>query len=118
MSGASTLPAITPYAAMQADALGAAAMDMPPMPAIPAAGAGIGAAASSPFGRLVSQGLEGINTELIAAQGGLQALAVGQAPNLHQTMMRLEESRLSFQLLLQVRNRLLEAYQDVMKMQV
>jgi flagellar hook-basal body complex protein FliE len=32
--------------------------------------------------------------------------------------MRLEESRLSFQLLMQVRNRLLEAYQDVMKMQI
>jgi flagellar hook-basal body complex protein FliE len=45
-------------------------------------------------------------------------LAVGNAENLHQIMIRLEESRLSFQLLMQVRGRLLEAYQDVMKMQI
>jgi flagellar hook-basal body complex protein FliE len=33
-------------------------------------------------------------------------------------MVRLEESRIALQLALQVRNRMLEAYQDVMKMQV
>ena len=33
-------------------------------------------------------------------------------------MIRLEEAALSFQLMLQVRNRVLEAYQDVMRMQV
>jgi flagellar hook-basal body complex protein FliE len=38
--------------------------------------------------------------------------------NLHQVMLHLEESRIGLQLLLQVRNRVLEAYQDVMKMQV
>jgi flagellar hook-basal body complex protein FliE len=48
----------------------------------------------------------------------LQQLATGDAQNLHQVMIRLEESRLSFQLLMQVRGRLLDAYQDVMKMQV
>ena len=48
----------------------------------------------------------------------LQRLAAGEVDNLHQVMVSLEEARLSFQLLVQVRNRLLEAYQDVLKMQV
>jgi flagellar hook-basal body complex protein FliE len=48
----------------------------------------------------------------------MQRLAAGEVQNLHQIMIRLEESKLSFQLMLQVRNRLLEAYQDVMKMQI
>jgi flagellar hook-basal body complex protein FliE len=43
---------------------------------------------------------------------------VGNVQNLHQVMIRLEESRLAFQLTMQVRNRLLESYQDVMRMQV
>jgi flagellar hook-basal body complex protein FliE len=76
------------------------------------------AAAGGEFGRLVTQGIGEVNGQLLASQGDLQRLATGDVQNLHQVMVRLEESRLSFELLLQVRNRLLEAYQDVMKMQV
>jgi flagellar hook-basal body complex protein FliE len=70
------------------------------------------------FGQMVSQGIGEVNQQLLASQTDLQQLATGNVQNLHQIMIRLEESSLSFQLLLQVRNRLLEAYQDVMKMQV
>ncbi len=74
--------------------------------------------AADAFGRLVTEGIGEVNRQLVTSQGDLQRLAAGDVQNLHQIMVRLEESRLSFQLLLQVRNRLLEAYQDVMKMQV
>jgi len=70
------------------------------------------------FGQLVSEGLQGVNRKLMVSQADLQQLALGQAPNLHEVMVRLEESRISFQLAMQVRNRLLEAYQEVMRMQV
>lgn len=70
------------------------------------------------FGAMVTQGLQQVNEQLLATQGDLQALAVGDVQNLHQVMIRMEESRISFQLMMQVRNRLLEAYQDVMKMQI
>jgi flagellar hook-basal body complex protein FliE len=33
-------------------------------------------------------------------------------------MMSLEKAKLSFELALQVRNKLLEAYQDIMRMQI
>lgn len=78
----------------------------------PSAAAGVG------FGDLVSRGLADVNQQLLTSQVDLQQLATGNVQNLHQMMIRLEESRLSFQLFLQVRNRLLEAYQDLMKMQV
>ena len=70
------------------------------------------------FGALVTQGLQQVNEQLLQTQGDLQALAVGDVQNLHQVMVRMEESRIAFQLMMQVRNRLLEAYQDVMKMQI
>ncbi|MNL53036.1 flagellar hook-basal body protein FliE [compost metagenome] len=70
------------------------------------------------FGQLVSNGLTQVNDQLVASQVDLQKLAVGNAQNLHQIMINLEESRLSFQLMMQVRSRLLEAYQDIMKMPV
>jgi flagellar hook-basal body complex protein FliE len=70
------------------------------------------------FGDMVTQGLQQVNTQLNASQIALQRLATGDVQNLHQVMIGLEESRLSFQLFMQVRNRMLEAYQDIMKMQV
>ena len=70
------------------------------------------------FGQMVSQGVDEVNQQLLSSQTDLQELAVGNTQNLHQIMIRLEETRLSFQLFMQVRNRLLEAYQDIMKMQV
>lgn len=76
------------------------------------------ASASSSFSDMVSQGISKVNDQLLTSQADLQALASGDVQNLHQVMMRLEESRLSFQLMVQVRNRLLESYQEVMKMQI
>lgn len=85
---------------------------------IAAAGVGKTGPAGAEFGRLISDGLSHVNEQLGASEVDLQRIATGDVQNLHQVMMRLEESRLSFQLLMQVRNRLLEAYQDVMKMQI
>ncbi|GAB2591449.1 hypothetical protein GCM10027034_25090 [Ramlibacter solisilvae] len=79
-------------------------------------GAGTGAPAM--FADMVSQGLAQVNEKLQAGQAGLQRLATGDVQNVHQVMIQLEESRLSFQLMMQVRGRLLEAYQDIMKMQI
>lgn len=89
-------------------------------PSLAATGMGAGpqAAGGVDFGQMVSDGISQVNQQLAASQVDLQRLATGDVQNLHQVMMNLEETRLSFQLLMQVRNRMLEAYQDVMKMQI
>jgi flagellar hook-basal body complex protein FliE len=77
------------------------------------------AVASGPtFLQRVTEGLQEVNQQLLTSQADLQRLAVGDTENLHDVMIRLEESRISLQLMLQVRNRVLEAYQDVMRMQI
>ncbi|NEX63024.1 flagellar hook-basal body complex protein FliE [Noviherbaspirillum sp. 17J57-3] len=70
------------------------------------------------FSRLFLDQISAVNDKLSGADHAVQMLATGEAPSLHDVMIRLEEARLSFQLLAQVRNRLLEAYQEVMRMQV
>ncbi len=70
------------------------------------------------FSSLVSQGLQKVNDQLQAGQTTLQNLATGDVQNLHQVMIQLEESRVAFQLMMQVRTRALEAYQDIMKMPI
>lgn len=73
------------------------------------------AAAEQGFGSWVARGLEQVNGELRTNEADLRSLAAGDVDNLHQVMIRLEESRLSFMLMMQVRNRLLESYQEVMR---
>ena len=70
------------------------------------------------FLQRVSEGLQEVNQRLLTSQVDLQRLSVGEAENLHEIMIRMEESRISLQLMMQVRNRVLEAYQEVMRMQV
>jgi flagellar hook-basal body complex protein FliE len=84
---------------------------------------GVGPAVSAPqtgnaLATWFSSQVESANASMAVAEGDLKALATGNAANLHTVMIHLEEARLSFQLLAQVRNRMLEAYQEVMRTQV
>lgn len=72
----------------------------------------------APFSQRLQAELATVDRKLAAAEVGLQQLAAGKSDDLHHVMLSLEEARLSFQLLVQVRNKVLEAYQDVMRMQV
>lgn len=70
------------------------------------------------FAIWLEQQLGEVNSHIIESDNQLRRLALGEAENLHQVMMSLEKAKLSFELALQVRNRLLEAYQDIMRMQI
>ena len=52
------------------------------------------------------------------ADNEIQALAVGKNGDLHKTMIAMEEADVSFQLLMQIRNKIVAAYQEIMRMQV
>src|ERR1700694_6083405 len=79
---------------------------------------GAGSKAPGDFGAWLTQALGRVNQDLVRADQGLQSLAAGDAQNLQHVMLSLEEARLGVQLAVQVRNRLLEAYQEVLRMQV
>lgn len=70
------------------------------------------------FGHMVTQGIEQVNSSLLSTEVDMQRLASGDVANLHQVMLRIEQSRLTFQLALQLRNRALESYQELMRTQV
>jgi flagellar hook-basal body complex protein FliE len=78
----------------------------------------VAAPATGEFGSIVNEGLRHLSEQLQSNQVDLRHLATGDVQNLHQIMIRLEETRISFQLMLQVRNRVLESFQEVMRMPV
>jgi flagellar hook-basal body complex protein FliE len=69
---------------------------------------------SSMLGKLVSE----VNTQQTTASQSVAALQGGQNVPLHQAVVAMEEANVSFQLMVEVRNRMLEAYQEIMRMQV
>lgn len=70
------------------------------------------------FAHWLTNSLSTTNEKLVAADSSLQKLASGHAMSLHQTMLSLEEAKLSFQYLEQIRNRLMSAYQDILREQI
>ncbi len=70
------------------------------------------------FGPWFDKHLSEINTKSIEADKGVQKLAAGDASNLHEVMINLQEARMSLQFMMQVRNHLLDAYHDIEQMQL
>ena len=52
------------------------------------------------------------------ADRAIQQLATGQGKGLHEVMLAVEKASISFQMLTQVRNKAVEAYQEIMRMPV
>lgn len=48
----------------------------------------------------------------------MQKLATGQSDNIHDVMIAAEKADIALKLMVQIRNKMIEAYQEVMKMQV
>ena len=70
------------------------------------------------FGEMLKQQLQGVNqaqkeSDLLTSQ-----LATGEVMNIHEVMVASEKASLSLQLTTQVRNKAVEAYQEIMRMQV
>jgi flagellar hook-basal body complex protein FliE len=73
---------------------------------------------SGSFATLLQQSLERVNGLQHEADAAARAFAVGQAPSVHDVMIAMEKADLSLRLTTKVRNKVVEAYQEMMRMQV
>ena len=71
----------------------------------------------SSFGKLLSEAIQQVNDVEKTSQGELQKYLSNES-DLHSVMIALEKADLSFQLMMQVRNKIVQAYQEVMRSQV
>lgn len=70
------------------------------------------------FTNVLGQLVGDVNSKQVAAGDAVNGLLTGGNVSLHQAMIAMEEANVSFQLMIQVRNKLLESYQELMRMQV
>ena len=76
-------------------------------------------AAQVDFSAALKQALDGVNATQNQADALARAFQTGEASvGLEDTMVAIAKAQVSFQTLVQVRNRLVSAYHDVMNMQV
>ena len=69
------------------------------------------------FSETLNNSMEEVNQLQKEADKAIEALATGETKDISQTMIGIEKANVSFQLMTQVRNRLVEAYQEVLRMQ-
>jgi flagellar hook-basal body complex protein FliE len=113
MSPLSAIPAYSPGLLPQIDAL-PGSLDTAAPTALPAAAPAESNSFSSLLGKLVSE----VNAQQQSSTQSVNALQSGANVPLHQAVISMEEASVSFSLMVEVRNRLLESYQEVMRMQM
>ncbi|MEI6394787.1 MAG: flagellar hook-basal body complex protein FliE [Verrucomicrobiota bacterium] len=74
--------------------------------------------ADSSFAGLLGNLVQDVNAKQQLSGQSLRDLQSGQNVSLHQTMITMQEASVSFQLMVEVRNKLLESYQELMRMSV
>jgi flagellar hook-basal body complex protein FliE len=66
------------------------------------------------FDRLLGE----VNAKRAEADKAVQDLAMGKVDNLHNVMLSIVKADLSFRMVMEIRNRLTDAYQEIMRMTI
>lgn len=73
---------------------------------------------SHSFSGWLNSAMTDANRDQLSADHAIKELVAGKTKNVHEAMMAVEKADLSFKLMMQVRNKLLDAYREIMRMQV
>lgn len=67
------------------------------------------------FSQMLKDSVKKVNEDQIVADSMSENLVSGKSQNIHETMIALEKADVSFKLMMQVRNKLVEGLQEIMR---
>jgi flagellar hook-basal body complex protein FliE len=70
------------------------------------------------FVDVLKESIEKVNMLQGEADMAIEGLVKGETKNVHDTMIAIEKANISFNMMIQVRNKLLSAYEEIMRTQV
>lgn len=70
------------------------------------------------FGDVLKTSIDAVNNRMAEAEGMANGLVSGEHSNIHETMIAMEKSNISFRLLAKFHSKAINAYQEIMRMQV
>lgn len=75
------------------------------------------AVGESGFGDLVQRFIQQTNADQLQGEAAIQDLILGRTDNLQQVVLAMAQADLSFQFFMEVRNKIIESYNELMRMQ-
>ncbi len=88
------------------------------LPAMPAIGAGSGADQGPGFRQLLTDQIEKVNQLQRDATAAIEDLSVGRRDDIESVLIATQKADMAFRLLLQVRNKVIDAYDEVRQMRI
>lgn len=70
------------------------------------------------FVDVLKESIEKVNMLQGEADAAIEGMVKGEKNNVHETMIAIEKANISFNMMIQVRNKLLSAYEEIMRTQV
>ena len=70
------------------------------------------------FGQLLKKSIDDINSLQKEANQAIENISTGKEEDVHTAMIAMEKASVSFQLMMQVRNKIINAYETIMRMPV
>lgn len=70
------------------------------------------------FQNMLSDAISEVNDEQVEGYNSMEGIATGKVTNLQEAVQRIEEAELSMKLALEVKNKALTAYKEIMRMQI
>ena len=68
------------------------------------------------FGKVLARSLNEVNQLKLEADEAINDLSAGKQKDIHQTMIAMEKADVAFQLMMQIRNKIVAAYETIMRM--
>lgn len=70
------------------------------------------------FQSMLTDAITEVNDEQVQGYNAMEGIATGKVTNLQEAVQRIDESELSMKLALEVKNKAINAYKEIMRMQV
>ena len=70
------------------------------------------------FGEILKDAISTVNELQKQSDKEIQKLMAGESQDLHTTLIAVQKADLSFQMMMQVRNKIVQAYQEIMRTQI
>lgn len=70
------------------------------------------------FTEMLTKAINGVDETMKSSEQNMQDFVAGKTDNVHDVMISMQRSQLSFQMMVEVRNKAIEAYGELSRMQI